>query len=85
MELKWEQRSEGPITLTVVFKGKEETLGWVLRRKVVHIDWYEVGIAGHVQADVMPCEDARYVTLRKAMRALKETVTVLLIGRGHGT
>ena len=46
---------------------------------------YEVHIVHSLANDMMPCENAEYVTLRQAMRALKETVTVLLIGRDYGT
>ena len=46
---------------------------------------YEVHIAHSLAKDMMPCENVRYVTLRQAMRALKETVVILLIGREYGT
>jgi hypothetical protein len=94
MELKWEKRSEGTIALVGMYKGKERTLGWVMPKLIpkpwmVHddetVEWHEVGIAGTLYGGVLPCEEVQYVTLRKAMRALKETVTVLLIGRSYGT
>ena len=46
---------------------------------------YEVHISYSVSGDMMPCENAKYVTLRQAMRSLKETVVILLIGREYGT
>lgn len=46
---------------------------------------YEVRISSAIAKDLMPCEEQNFVTLREAMRALKETVTVVLIGRGYGT
>jgi len=45
---------------------------------------YRAWISTNLARDSMPCEEVEYVSLRKAMRALKETVTVLLIGRGYG-
>ena len=45
---------------------------------------YHVWIATNLTQSVMPCEEQDYVSLRKAMRALKETVTVLLIGEAYG-
>ena len=46
---------------------------------------YEVHIIYTLAGDVMPCEGVKYVTLRQAMRSLKETVVILLIGREYGT
>ena len=46
---------------------------------------YNVQISSHLSIETMDCEKQEYVTLRKAMRALKETVTVLIIGRSYGT
>ena len=46
---------------------------------------YAVHIAYNLSNAMMPCENAEYVTLRPAMRALRETVVVLLIGRGYET
>ena len=94
MELKWEKRDKytsdkHAIALTGVLKGKDRTLGWVMPRgwgfSSGAADGYEIGIAGMLHKDAMPCEEVRYVTLRQAMRTLKETVTILLIGRGYGT
>jgi len=45
---------------------------------------YEVNISKMLHEEPMDCELQRFVSLRKAMRALKETVTVLLIGRSYG-
>ena len=44
---------------------------------------YEVRIHSAIAKDRMPCEEQNFVTLRPAMRALKETVTILLIGREY--
>ena len=46
---------------------------------------YRVHIAQALSEEKLDCEHAEYVTLRQAMRALKTTVTVLLIGREYGT
>ena len=89
MELKWEKRDKHTIALTGVLKGKDRTLGWVMPKRrnfnSEAVDWCEVGIAGMLHKGVMPCEGTKFITVRQAMRALKETVTVLLIGRGHET
>lgn len=45
---------------------------------------YHVWIATKLTRASMPCEEEDYVSLRKAMRALRTTVIVLLIGRKHG-
>ena len=89
MNLKWEKRSMNTIALTGVLKGKDRTLGWIMpkRWRFSHEEdtgWIEVGIAGILHANTLPCEEVRYYSLRSAMRALKETVTVLLIGRSYG-
>ena len=46
---------------------------------------YEVHITYNLSNDMMPCEKTKFVTLRPAMRALRETVTILLIGRAYET
>ena len=46
---------------------------------------YRVQITYTLAGDMMPCENAEYVTLRQAMRALRETVTILLIGESYGS
>ena len=88
MELKWEKRDKHTLALTGVLKGKDRTLGWVLPKRWNFnsgaIDWCEVGIAGMLHKGVLPCEKEVYTSLRPAMRALKETVTILLIGRDYG-
>lgn len=45
---------------------------------------YEVNVSVFLHEGHMHCEEVDYVSLRKAMRALKETVTVLLIGEAYG-
>ena len=89
MELEWEKRDKYTVALTGVLKGKDRTLGWVMPKRwdftSEAVDWYEVGIAGVLHKGALPCEEVRYVTLRQAMRALRETVVVLLIGREYGT
>ena len=76
MELKWRA---GP--------GKDLDL-WANGKFIAWVDGvarpYEVRITYTLAGDMMPCEEAKYVTLRQAMRALKETVTILLIGREYG-
>ena len=44
---------------------------------------YEVNVSVLLHEEPMDCEMQRFVSLRKAMRALKETVTVLLIGKAY--
>ncbi|CAB4123514.1 hypothetical protein UFOVP48_17 [uncultured Caudovirales phage] len=87
MKLKWEKRGKGTIALIGVLKGQGRTFGWVMPKgwrfsSEGDTGWIEVGIAGLLHTGIMPCEEARYYSLRAAMRALKETVVVLLIGRG---
>ena len=97
MELKWEfDSSKSELMLTTpgnrhrhgfVEAIEKETSNWdgvrtlMLEYKIV----YKVEVSALLRQRLMPCEKKEYVTLRKAMRALKETVTVLLIGRGYGT
>jgi hypothetical protein len=45
---------------------------------------YEIWISPRFSEANMPCEETKYASLRDAMRALKETATVLVIGRGYG-
>ena len=45
---------------------------------------YHVWISTNLTKASMPCEEEEYVSLRKAMRALRTTVIVLLIGRKYG-
>ena len=64
-----------------------ETSGWdgfrtlTLEYKRV----YRVNISMRLSEEKLDCERMEFVTLREAMRALKATVTVLLIGRAYGT
>ena len=44
---------------------------------------YNIRLHHTLTTDMLDCELVDYVSLRKAMRALKETVTVLIIGRGY--
>ena len=76
MELKW--RKNDAFNVDLFNDGR--LAGWV--DSEVHP--YEVHIAYSLANDMMPCEEVKYVTLRQAMRALKETVVILLIGRGYG-
>jgi hypothetical protein len=75
MELKWKNGGGGDIELFNCGR----LVGWVDG----DAQPYEVHIPFSLAGDMMPCENAKYVTLRQAMRALKETVVVLLIGRGY--
>jgi hypothetical protein len=62
---------------------EKETSNWDGVRTLMLV--YKVEVSALLRQRLMPCEKQEFVTLRKAMRALKETVTVLLIGRGYGT
>ena len=77
MELEWRRGH-----------GKDLDL-WANGKFIAWIDGvarpYEVHIVHSLAGDVMPCEGVKYVTLRQAMRTLKETVVILLIGRDYGT
>ena len=77
MDLKWEKDAGHGVDLYE----NGRCVGWI----DCSIYPYEVHIPVRVTSYTMPCEETKYVTLRKAMRALKETVTVLLIGRGYET
>lgn len=76
MRLKWTNGGGGDVDLF----NDGRLVGWV--DGDVHP--YEVHIAHSLSNDMMPCENAEYVTLRQAMRALKATVVILLIGREYG-
>ena len=52
-------------------------MGWVERCS----NGYTTFVASTTR---LPCEEAEYATLREAMRALKGTISVILIGRGYG-
>ena len=92
MELKWERWNRGGAgpELKLVTPGSTYPHGYVEvfenerteNGKVTTTLVYNVQIRTHLSTDLMDCENVDYVSLRKAMRALKETVTVLLIG-GH--
>lgn len=77
MRLKWKQGGGDDVDLF----NDGRIVGWVDGDNHP----YEVHIIYSLAGDMLPCEKVKYVTLRQAMRALKETVTVLLIGRGYGT
>jgi len=94
VELKWEFDPSGSeLMLTTpgdinrhgfVEAFEKELSNWdgvgtlTLEYKIV----YKVEVSALLRQRLMPCEKQEFVTLRKAMRALKKTVTVLLIGRG---
>jgi len=81
MEFSWGRDYKDDICLYVNdIKGIIDELGWVIRVG----DRYEVTIGFELSPDRMPCEREGYPTLRHAMRALKTTVTVLLIGGHYG-
>lgn len=97
MELKWKFDSSGS-ELMLTTPGNNHMHGFVEAIEKETSNWdgvrtltleyktvYKVEVSGHLSQGIMPCEKQEFVTLRKAMRALKETVTVLLIGRGYGT
>ena len=77
MELEWKHSVGNDVDLF----NDGRLVGWVDGDNLP----YEVHIAYALAGDMMPCETAKYVTLRPAMRALRETVVVLLIGRGYET
>ena len=77
MELEW-VRDKPDIDLYY----EDDLVGWVR----YHSDGpYTVTVSGCFGIATHPCEDQKYVTLREAMRALKATATVLLIGGHHET
>jgi len=76
MELSWAKCASGDIDL---YNGPKVT-GWIEHRAGGR---YSVHIKFYLSEDEMPCEETAYATLREAMRALKSTVTVLMIGRGY--
>jgi len=55
----------------------KQLAGWVRCRE----GHYEAKVSSTIAPELMPCEETNYVTLREAMRALKGTVAVVLIGR----
>ena len=77
MRLKWKRGGGRDVDLF----NDGRLAGWVARDDHP----YEVNLSYSLSGDMMPCENAKYVTLRQAMRALRETVVVLLIGRGYET
>jgi hypothetical protein len=97
MELKWVWDSSGS-ELRLTTPGTRHRYGFIEAIETETSKWngantltyeykrtYRVHIAQALSGEKLDCEHAEYVTLRKAMRALKETVTVLLIGRSYGT
>ena len=78
MELRWKKAPDYPDL--DLFDG-DEFVGWIEARAQ---GLYAVQVVGTLSNTTMPCEEEYFVSLRKAMRALKDTVTVLLIGRKHG-
>lgn len=94
MELEWKRWNRGGgagTELRLVTPGEVHPHGYIevfeneLTRngKTTTRLVYNVHIRRHLSSDWMDCENVDYVSLRKAMRALKETVTVLIIGRGY--
>jgi hypothetical protein len=91
MELKWKWDDSGQ-EIYLVTPGINRRHGYIepvgetsyVNGEHTERTVYNVHILIHLSADLMDCEEVEYVSLRKAMRALKETVTVLLIGRSYG-
>jgi hypothetical protein len=91
MELKWRWDASGA-ELNLVTPGRGYRHGYIEVFETESVYNYEfkkkhtytVHVLVNLSAEMMHCEEVEYVSLRKAMRALKETVTVLLIGRGYG-
>ena len=79
MELEW---VKDPTSSDIDLYADGEFVGWV---EGDYLSGYGVHIVRSLADGVVPdCVERDYVSLRKAMRALEETVTVLLIGRGYG-
>jgi len=78
MALEW---MTGDPNGDVDLRRDKQLAGWVRYRE----GHYEAKVASTIAPELMPCENAKYVTLREAMRALKGTVAVILIGRDYGT
>ena len=78
MELKW---VKDPTSSDIDLYANGEFVGWIdgdyRSTYGVHI------VRSLADGVVLDCVGRNYVTLRKAIRALEETVTVLLIGRGY--
>lgn len=95
MELRWERWERGStgFELKLVTPGTVYPHGdieafeveLIENNKVTTRIMYNVRIRSILTTETLDCELVEYATLRKAMRALKTTVTVLLIGRGYGT
>ena len=78
MELEW---VKAPTSSDIDLYADGEFVGWI---DGDYLPVYRVHIVGSLKAGVVLDYVGRdYVTLRKAMRALKDTVTVLLIGRSY--
>ena len=90
MELKWRWDPSGA-ELELITPNKRGRHGYIEVFETESVYNYEftkkTTYTAHVlinlSAELMPCEDVEFVSLRKAMRALKETVTVLLIGKAY--
>ena len=93
MELRWERWSRGSseLELKLVTPGEAYPHGYIEVFEHERIEngktttWlvYNIRLRHTLTTDMLDCEFVDYVSLRKAMRALKETVTVLLIGRSY--
>ena len=97
MELKWRWDPSGS-ELMLTTPGTRHRHGFIEAIETEISKWdgantltyeykriYRVHIAQTLTVDMMPCEKENFVTLRQAMRAMRETVTVLLIGRAYAT
>jgi hypothetical protein len=81
MELKW-TRDKDNDDINLHYLDKDRLVGWIRR---FSDGQYNVSVSSALGLEVWSCEEQKFVTLRQAMRALKETVTVLLVGRSYGT
>jgi hypothetical protein len=90
MELKWRWDPSGA-ELELITPGRGYRHGYIEVFETESVYNYEftkkttyaVHILINLSVELMPCEDVEFVSLRQAMRALKETVTVLLIGKAY--
>ena len=77
MLFKWERDPDyGDINLYT--KGANRIMGWVEKRAG---NTYQVKLLGRIE---LPCEEAKYVTLRGAMRDARRGALLLIIGGHYG-
>ena len=82
MELKWSRSALDSDKRELRLYNHHRVVGWV---RLKETGFYRCHLSAHLGREVLFCETQEYVTLREAMRALKSTVTVILIGEIYGT